>query len=326
LFEIILSIPKKSAKYRNPLIQSCCCNNTQLRDYYYKKIQFGMNKINCKFNYDGLDKICFENNLKQIKWFIEYVSQKCMSYNDIIDGYVFKKIYKSACKYGRINIVKWLIKKNIFTAYPINKIPDEIISAEKSLRMHECSIEKIKIIKIKIVKIIINHLIDANIEIKDLGVFVPAIELIIFSKNIRFLEKILSLEQGTKEYIPCAIINTLFHRGRDATGEIINNGMFNYIFNMFVRFGIFKINNNKIIIGSTIKNYQNFINEIPMCIRWCDKNTIKWIIRFGANNFAEYLGGLRNLTYARDIFSIPYDQNIIVWFKDYIYKKKGIKL
>jgi hypothetical protein len=328
LFEIILSIPKKSAKYRNPLIQSCCCNNTQLRDYYYKKIQFGKNKINYDFNYNGLDKICFENNLKQIKWFVEHVTQKCMSSKDIMDGYAFKKIYESACRYGRINIVKWLIKKNIFTAYPtINKIPADIILAEKSFQIHEPSIEKTKIIKNKIVKIIINHFIDANIEIKDLSIFIPAIELIVFSKNIRLLEKILLFEPKnttTNEYLSRVIIQTLFYRC--PIGEIITNKIFSYIFNMCVRYGIFKINNNKKIIGSAIKDYQYFINEIFMSMVRCDKNTIKWAVQFGANNFTKYLDRMTDLAHNYNIYSVLYNQDNIVWFKNYVYKKKGIKL
>jgi hypothetical protein len=327
LFEIILSIPKKSARYRNSLIQSCCCNNTQLRDYYYKKIQFEKNKINYDFNYDGLDKICFENNLKQIKWFIEYITQKCMSNKDIMEGNAFKTIYKRACLYGRINIVKWLIKKNIFTTCPIiNIIPVELTYVEKYIQIHEPSIEKILIIKNKIVKIIINHLIDTNIKIEDANIFIPAIELIIFSKNIRLLEKILLFEpKNTIEWIPSFIIDTLFHR--HSTGKIINGKIFNYIFNMCVRYGIFKINNNKKIIGSTIKDYQYFINEIFVRMMLRDKNTIKWAIRFGANNFTEYLDRMTNLELERGygILSIQCNQNIM-WFKNYIYRKKGIQL
>jgi hypothetical protein len=260
LLEFIFSIPKKSVKYRNPLIRSCIGNNIQLRDYFYRKIPFKKEKASERFCILAFRNIYFVSNLKQMKWFIKTIVPKCMDKPDN----VYMSIFSSAWDYSNVNIIKWLIKENIITKYQLpisyySTIPRKVpITINKN--------------KNKISKMIANYFIgclEGTIKFRFAS---DMFEFIIrskgFLKNTRLLERILLLiqQEGPFElgiFFECVLEN-LFSQINGVCEY--NNKIFDKYFKMFVKCGIFKVGVNNEIIGTTVFHYNECINKVFMNI------------------------------------------------------------
>jgi hypothetical protein len=339
LLEYFLPKSKIPLYYLDFLIQSCSGNNTQLRTYYYRKIPF--EKFDdyyidpshkylkyCDIWYDdGLSEICFGGNIKQIEWFIKKVIYLHYHQNKSL-----KILMMKAVSFGRVKIVKWLIKKNIFTMcrqmedilYTIN---DQYkVCAEKINRNSKKSIniDKTKIVKNRIAKIIITYFIE-NIEIKSIKFMSNVIRYLYgFPENMRLLKRLILFEQrilSNNKYtsIPKYIIINLFWDRPD--GSKYDSKIYNVIFKMFVKYGIFKVNCNGKIINTTIKNYQQLINDyLLVAYGKFDKLLTVKAIKFGANAYPHIK--IRTHGYAK--FKKEYEFNL--WFQKYMYKKEGIKL
>ena len=291
LLEIIESIPDKPITYYERLIQSCSGNNIQLIDYFYKKTPFEFltqndKKIMCTLL---MDSLCFNLSIKQIKWVFEHVIYKHMS--ELAKESICS-MCGYACSHGRIDIIKWLVKKNTS-----RMLPETIYAYTQQL--YRCNN---LINENKVAKIITNHFIKSNNETPETpetpetqgtpGIFesfkAPTIQMLIafeqlisldgYLNNVRTLKKLLLFEQQKvadigNHSIHKLIIKNLF-KNRINNYEY-SNKLFNIYFKMFVKCGIFKVDSNNRIVSTTIKNYVEFIGSIYSCVKNNDRKRLQ---------------------------------------------------
>jgi hypothetical protein len=173
----------------------------------------------------------------------------------------------------------------------------------------------------QIIKCIIEH----NDRIGS-GDFDNTLELIIksplFLKNVKILEKILSLNLQRHTDIRYYIIGGLFENF-----SIYSNKICDIYFKMFVDFGIFKIDSNNKIIDSTIEDYQIIINKmLPWRInnaRIFNKKLVIQLIKFGANNFTVAFNCLEQIRLrykSSEMDNSDKIDNFIKWLKEYVAK------
>jgi hypothetical protein len=231
LFEIILYLPKKSQKYKHELCASYYGNNTQLINYFYKKIQ-DENKF---FEYLYIFA-CSNHKINIIKWLIQ---------NNIITAQLLTK-----------NV--FIFGNNIKQYHHINDTYDNV----KYNFMYDLYDEERKknTKKTKLVKIIIEQIIKyVNTSDIKLNTFDTILRKMIFYTNnllkyVKIMENLLLLEQHQNaNIIECnqnrtpiphtiiveSIIQTLNRN------DLYSNKMCSIYFKKFIELGIFKIILNK---------------------------------------------------------------------------------